>query len=232
MFYQGSVAYDDTVTAANAVYREVIEEDGYGLRKFLLGLKNPDSIKTIVDIGANIGFFSLSARVLFPRARIIAIEPVLDTFEILKKNVQFFNIEAHRGALGNGSVVNLTRGVNNPTINRFTPDGPLGESIQSLMLSQIFALLRIEPPFCLKIDCEGGELWLPQDPSSSVVLQSAAHLGLEAHFLYIGEERTRWVTWFENQFGPLHQMQRESMWNDSVYTYQISQKDFLSTELC
>ena len=227
MFYEGTVPYEDGAGAASSVFHEVIEEDSYGLRKFLLDSKAPESIKTIVDIGANVGFFSLSARVLFPRARIVAIEPVLDTCEILQKNLRFFNIEAYRGALGNGSVINLQRGKNNSTINRFTTDGPQGESIQSLPLSQFFAQLRIEPPYCLKIDCEGGELWLPEDPGSAAVLQGAAHLGIESHFVYKPEARATWVPWFEGHFDAKYRINRSIKWKDSVYTYAISRRELL-----
>ena len=52
------------------------------MRKFL----NPRSI--ILDIGANIGWYSLNLSKYVPAGRIIAFEPIAKTFELLKKNIR------------------------------------------------------------------------------------------------------------------------------------------------
>ena len=54
----------------------------------------------IIDAGANIGFASVYFANKFPKARILAIEPEKDNFEILVKNAAPYpNIEPLRGAL-------------------------------------------------------------------------------------------------------------------------------------
>ncbi|MBD2310989.1 FkbM family methyltransferase [Desertifilum sp. FACHB-1129] len=55
--------------------------DCYGLKRFKY-------LENIVDIGANIGVFTLYASLLFPKAKIAAYEPFLPTFENLKKNLE------------------------------------------------------------------------------------------------------------------------------------------------
>jgi FkbM family methyltransferase len=42
--------------------------------------------KVIIDIGANVGFFSKMARSLYPSSKIYAIEPVPAVYDLLSKN--------------------------------------------------------------------------------------------------------------------------------------------------
>jgi len=46
------------------------------------------NVKTVVDVGANVGFFSLLCREIYPDADIYSIEPVSKAFECLKKNLR------------------------------------------------------------------------------------------------------------------------------------------------
>ena len=61
--------------------------------------------KTIIDIGANTGVFSLVAGAVNPTAKIIAFEPLPDNYNKLQANVRLnnFNIVAHRIAISNQS---------------------------------------------------------------------------------------------------------------------------------
>ena len=54
--------------------------DEYFLRKICR-----DRISKIVDVGANVGFFSLTARSFFPLAKIHAYEPSKSNFRFLEK---------------------------------------------------------------------------------------------------------------------------------------------------
>src|SRR5260221_10724280 len=69
-------------------------------------LKNGITLKpgsTVVDIGANVGAFSiLAASIVGPRGRVLAFEPINKTFERLRKNVALNglkNVECHRAAI-------------------------------------------------------------------------------------------------------------------------------------
>ena len=60
------------------------------------------SPKVIVDAGANIGLASVYFSNRFPNAKILAIEPEVSNFELLKKNIaQYDNIIPIHGALWN-----------------------------------------------------------------------------------------------------------------------------------
>lgn len=60
-----------------------------------------ESIESIVDLGANIGAISVRMAMLYPNADILALEPVKENYEILKKNtLNFPKIRAVNAAAG------------------------------------------------------------------------------------------------------------------------------------
>jgi len=79
------------------VYTEVVNNDTYRLRQLDF---QPD---VILDIGANIGTFSWFCSQLFPKAKIIAVEPNTDNFNNLKNNVPE-SVTCIQAALGYGSM--------------------------------------------------------------------------------------------------------------------------------
>jgi len=63
----------------------------------------PDMV--VMDVGANIGDFTLQALARCPRGRVIAVEPVTEHVEALKRNIElngFSNIEVLQLVLGDG----------------------------------------------------------------------------------------------------------------------------------
>ena len=75
--------------------KEVFSENCYYLE---LDKENP----VIVDAGAHIGMTTIYFKMLFPKSRIIAFEPVPANFELLKKNVeenQLENVELYQAVV-------------------------------------------------------------------------------------------------------------------------------------
>jgi FkbM family methyltransferase len=64
------------------VFRQVLAFEQYKTKQL-----KPEKVKTIVDLGANIGLSVLYLRSQYPGARIIAVEPDKDNFDLLVKNV-------------------------------------------------------------------------------------------------------------------------------------------------
>jgi FkbM family methyltransferase len=64
------------------LYKEIFKEEVY-LRHGI----SIDSDATIIDVGANIGLFSLFFKTKYPDARIYAFEPAPELFKILQQNV-------------------------------------------------------------------------------------------------------------------------------------------------
>jgi tRNA1(Val) A37 N6-methylase TrmN6 len=63
----------------------------YNVKKFIERLSKKSDI--IVDVGANIGKYSILACKLNPNAKVFGIEPEKENFEILEKNKKLNNCE-------------------------------------------------------------------------------------------------------------------------------------------
>ncbi len=77
-----------------------LKKEIFGENCYYLELDREEPI--IVDSGAHIGMSVIYFKMLFPKARIIAFEPVPANFELLKKNVmenQLENVEIHQGVV-------------------------------------------------------------------------------------------------------------------------------------
>ena len=81
-------------TSDEALFHTLIEQEEYGYIDFA---RAPT---IIIDAGANIGLSAIYFANKYPDAKIYAIEPSIDNFEILKENINYYpNITAIYGAL-------------------------------------------------------------------------------------------------------------------------------------
>ena len=118
--------------------------------------------RVIVDIGANIGYYSLLASKTNPKATVYAFEPKKTAFNLLRKNIElnnYGNIKAYRLAVSdtNGFVDLWTNGdsclsslqrennVSKSTLTR--------ERVESVRLDDFLK----ETPDLIKIDTQGSE---------------------------------------------------------------------------
>lgn len=121
---------------------------------------------TFVDVGANIGYFSLLASGNFPRGRIISLEPVSKSFEALKANIalnKINNIEAFNIAAGKTeetSTIYLAGDDNTGMSSLHQPENYSGqtEMVKVTRLDQLAVDLKLEQIDVIKIDVEGYEL--------------------------------------------------------------------------
>ncbi len=148
---------------------EVLLDDCYGLDQL------PQSLLKIIDIGANVGLFSIAARNRFPQAMIHAYEanPNLDKY--LKNQSQIANFEYFMEAIGaeDGKVVLDIREVSGKTRSTVSANGDIP------MISFKSAIDRIGGQVDLaKIDCEGAEWLLFEDTE---IWQFVQNLSLEYH---------------------------------------------------
>jgi FkbM family methyltransferase len=111
-------------------------------------------VPLILDCGANIGLSAIWFARLFPKARIIAIEPESGNFAILKKNTEPYpNIEALRGAI---AAVPGRMKVSNPDAAHWTYQVKHDAS-GDIRAYTIDELAKGEPIYIAKIDIEGAE---------------------------------------------------------------------------
>jgi FkbM family methyltransferase len=119
----------------------------------------------IIDIGANIGTFSLDAARRAKRGRVIAIEPNSENHALLETNIG-------RNRAGNITAVHAAVSATSGRVKLFCasqggfhsliegqPDDPNGrhELVEGLTLQQIFETYDIARCDFLKLDCEGAE---------------------------------------------------------------------------
>jgi len=162
-----------------AVWGEVIAHDAYGFRRWKDG-----ELPTIIDIGANVGIFSLFAHFRHPEAKILCIEPCKNTFQNLRMNVGFIhNIITDNIALGkNSPLFFFDTGYSG--CNLFYEDNKQNNySIDGLPLHSLLKKHNITPDNSfIKIDCEGGERYLLADEEETKSLTKAKAIALEIHF--------------------------------------------------
>ena len=94
------------INKLSIIFNECYENKNYDINtngeKFLLKkLAKSEKLKYIFDIGANKGDYSILSREISSKAKILAFEPVYDTFESLISNIKNKGIIAHNFAFGN-----------------------------------------------------------------------------------------------------------------------------------
>jgi FkbM family methyltransferase len=135
---------------------------GAELRAFSeLGIPSHKS-PLIVDAGANIGASPVYFAYAFPNARVIAIEPETDNFELLLTNTQGLSVECIHGAVActPGFIDLVDPGVGSWGF-RTSASGagkPTNQTVRCVTINEIYkAHTEGCFPFVVKIDIEGGE---------------------------------------------------------------------------
>lgn len=146
--------------------------------------------KTIIDAGANIGLAAIYFSSKFPEAKIIAVEPEDSNFEILKKNVApYGNIVPLRAALWheNAQINLMDPGLGKWGFMTQEQDGheqAYGEvvhKVQGMTVDSIMRQYGIEHIDILKVDIEGAEREIFQDPSAWIGETDALIIELHEH---------------------------------------------------
>jgi len=145
------------------------------------------SCQTIIDVGANIGAFSLFAARVAVAARIIALEPFPATRERLEAHVAQNGlgdrIACRPWALGGADVPRRMDDSNGPSQSRGLLGNDLpagGVLVDAITLATLWARERIERADLLKMDIEGGEHEVIRATTPDV-LRRARAIALEYH---------------------------------------------------
>jgi FkbM family methyltransferase len=170
------------------VYREIFID-----QEHVIELSHSPEI--IIDAGANIGLSAVDFALRYPLARIIAIEPEMANFRLLRKNVTSFqNIIPLQAALWNQET---TLALVDPGTGAWgfqtVANAPAGERIQTvtaITIEAIEATFQITRIDLLKLDIEGAEKevfensssWLPTVRALIVELHDEIRAGCEDAF--------------------------------------------------
>tara|TARA_B100000579_G_C22819320_1_gene849672 strand:- start:35 stop:766 length:732 start_codon:yes stop_codon:yes gene_type:complete len=145
-------------------------DDDYGLN-YLKGR----NIEKIIDIGANVGFFSLAARIEFPNSKIHTYEPNHELSDYLSSYSSTLSLINFREAVGakSGLVELELHGDSNQTRIISAENG----NIKMISLQE--ALKRFDGDVdLLKMDCEGSEWKILEDKNA---LKRVNNITLEYH---------------------------------------------------
>lgn len=117
---------------------------------------------TILDIGANVGVFSLlGSKIVGETGKIYAFEPSKNTFDALSENIQLNNIKniyPQRLALSNTEGVIYLGTVENDALNFIDKNNVTGEAVDMLPLDKWLTINNLSKVNFIKIDIEGAEL--------------------------------------------------------------------------
>jgi FkbM family methyltransferase len=143
-----------------AAFEHVFVDNEYGF-----SLAHEPSI--IIDAGANVGMSAVYFSERFHAAKIIAIEPELDNFNVLKRNSELFPriIPVHAALWNRDGVVSIMRqeesGSWGTRVNAVKD--PSRAQVRSLKLSTLLEEYNIKQVDLLKIDVEGAECEILED---------------------------------------------------------------------
>ncbi len=150
--------------------------------EFELGL----SPKVIIDAGANIGFSSIYFSIRYPKSLIIALEPEVGNYELLRQNVALYpNIVAINKALWSGNqalrIIDPGKGkwgfqVQGDTI---LPKGRVLGTVEGVTLTQIMSDFGLSYVDLVKLDIEGSEKTIFE--SSETWISLVGVIAIELH---------------------------------------------------
>lgn len=183
-FYVRDEASDSERNWDEHIIQEVVENDTYDLKS--LSKENGD-LRSVLDIGAHIGGFSVYSIILWPMATIDSYEPFESNFRLLNKNIEGFKdrIKSHCIAVLPGPAKKVRfRG---PAIGKGsgcnTGDGAIDENGEIEVQGQdILEIVRkIKTVDLMKLDCEGVEGDLIKRLAENNELKSVRHVRGEFH---------------------------------------------------
>ena len=174
------------------------------VRRYYQQLVSAKRIPLIVDLGANTGYSALYFQMTWPDARVVAVEPEPENFELLARNVRANkNIDTLQAAVASRAG---KLHIADPTVPknaiRTAADGT-GAEVAAVTMDSLVDRYRAQgcEPFIAKLDIEGaeGELfsanldWIDQFPLISVELHDWLYpgQGTSRNFLKSMAERDR-----------------------------------------
>jgi FkbM family methyltransferase len=155
-------------TSDEAVIEQMFHGQHYNLAKlarhaeidaFLQRMRQQGRQPLIIDAGANIGAASVCFALMYPEARVVAIEPETENYSLLCANVQGLNVRCIQAALAGkvGSTHLIDPGIG--TFGYRTAASGDGAEVPTVTMPNILQE-HGEPPyfsFLVKLDIEGGE---------------------------------------------------------------------------
>ena len=178
-FRNGLVLHSGPHDAAGFLFLEIFANGCYrrGLPRVLSG--------EIVDIGANIGAFTLDAAILYPAATVHAYEPDPRAREVLERNVEANALSSRvriwpEAVAGTAGTLTLWRADGSMESSAHLPDAGRRDSCDVAAVTLPTVVARTSGRVALlKIDCEGAEAEIMENAGPS--LDAVDYLVAEYH---------------------------------------------------
>lgn len=186
--------------------------DQYDLRKFY-----PDKIDYFLDIGACVGAASVFFKSICPRARVIAIEPCVENYNLMKVAAGTWDVQCCNMALGNGEKLCFDRKSREghrfytAAEKHWWPEDP-EYFVESKSLPELFRQFKIKGRYVIKVDAEGGERFILNDVDCIDIVRNSVQFNLEYHKGF-GGPREQWHEWFRN-FKDTHKLYHRTLEKD------------------
>ena len=167
------------------VFDQVFRFQEYKIVKTFCKLNNLEP-RVIIDAGANVGYTSVYFSSWFQNAKIIAIEPDSENFEMLKANLQVQETQGYKlyqRALTSekNKRFDLQRNFRDGKDWAINTSISNSGAVEGITLEEIIYENKLEIIDILKIDIEGGERFLFDDRRSLSFLDKTRILVIEIH---------------------------------------------------
>ena len=199
-------------------YKECFFDETYfkGLPKNLIN----DSIKTVVDVGANVGYFSLFILNQYPKAKVYAYEPMPVNYALLnryKSENTNFDFTVINEAVSKAEVQSIT--LNYQSSDSFTTAASVFESdsqtdqleVKTTNLKSIIDGNKLDKIDFLKLDCEGSEYAILYDATKEV-LDKVSMMSIETHPGKTADESADALIQYLNKNGFETNMKGDIIW--------------------
>ncbi|MDP2189353.1 MAG: FkbM family methyltransferase [Sphingobacteriaceae bacterium] len=181
-----------------------------------------DPAPVVLDIGANVGFFSLLAWYKLPAAKILAFEPIARNFKLLQKNtagIPANNLLAQHAAVSDvvGEIVLRFNEQDITTSASLLANSTGGteEVVASTTLAAIFEQHQLRKVDLLKMDCEGAEYGIIYN-SPAALFDAINCIAMETHPGSAPNENTQSMMHYLEKLGYLIKRQGK----DLIWAYK------------
>jgi FkbM family methyltransferase len=163
-------------TSDGYVYEQVIENEEY-----LQFSRFPDAM-SIIDAGANVGYSSVYLARMFPSAKIVAVEPDRNNFDLLCKNVKSLsNVTPVQGAIWNeNTMISMSAQEFGDGLDWSKSVSAADGDVFAYSISDIVLSNSLKGPLLVKMDIEGAETVVFRDGDNDW-LSSTKAIILELH---------------------------------------------------